>query len=118
MRHYAKTGCNRRGVMSWARSGRAGPAGRLPWANLWLPRSARIPALAAASASAVAACKAILDKWVLISQHFIQPRQYQDLTARVKAIQAKQAARAGQMVGKAFRPYGTPAVTPAAAVPL
>ena len=69
-------------------------------------------------ATAVAACKAIIDKWVLTSQHFIQSLQYQDLTARVKAIQAKQAARASQMVGKAFRPYGAQAaVTPAAAAP-
>ena len=68
-------------------------------------------------AAAVAAAKAIIDKWVLISQHFIQSLQLQDLTARAKAIQAKRDARAGQMVGKAFRPNGAPAMNPAAAVP-
>ena len=67
-------------------------------------------------AAAVAAAKAIIDKWVLTSQHFIQSFQLQDLTARAKAIQAKRDARAGQMVGKAFRPNGAPAMNPAAAV--
>ena len=68
-------------------------------------------------ASAVAAAKAIIDKWILTSEHFVQSVQLQDLLARAKAIQAKRAAKADYMVGKAFRPYGTPAVSPAAAVP-
>lgn len=66
---------------------------------------------------ALAASKAIIDKWILTTQHFIQSFQYQDLLTRVKAIQAKRDARAGQMVGKAFRPNGAPAMNPAAAVP-
>ena len=64
---------------------------------------------------ALAASKAIIDKWILTTQHFIQSFQYQDLLTRVKAIQAKRDAKAGQMVGKAFRPNGAPAMNPAAA---
>jgi hypothetical protein len=67
--------------------------------------------------AAATAAKAIIDKWVLTSEYFVQSVQCQDLLARAKAIQAKQAAKTNYMVGKAFRPNGTPAVSPAAAVP-
>jgi hypothetical protein len=41
---------------------------------------------------AVAASKAIIDRWISLTDHFVQERKFQDLTARVKAIEASRKA--------------------------
>jgi hypothetical protein len=50
------------------------------------------------------ASKAIIDKWIALTVHFVQSRQFQELTVQCEEIQARHKAQKKAGVGWAFRP--------------
>jgi hypothetical protein len=55
-------------------------------------------------AISLSATKAIIDKWIALTVHFVQERKFQELTVACLEIKANQAEQKKRGVGWAFRP--------------
>ena len=53
------------------------------------------------------ATKAIIDKWIALTVHFVQSRQFEELTIQCEEIQAREKEKKKVGVGGAFRPRGS-----------